>query len=253
MGCGVRMLTDKELKEFQDSYIQAYKNGKHAIKQWFLDHYDLGLHELCFITGYSEAYLSEFRRNLSNSRVLCVDSSDGFKLTCYRPMPRVKSKEIDIGNRVIEDRNELIDVVAKLYSDGFGVRKIAYKFKIDVNAVYYYLKLRGIKVNTINDIRSRNKCNNVNWIKEHYIDKGLSLAKCAKLAGVSRSTFTAWLVNYGMFIRSRYCHASILDEKMSKRSAKMQADIKDQTRKKHNNNKSKGSSNIKILSHQTSR
>ena len=54
-------------------------------------------------------------------------------------------------------------------------------------------------------------CCNEEWLREHYIDQGLSQKRCGVIAGVSDYTIRNWLVRYGIQVRGHY-GGSLLDK-----------------------------------------
>ena len=42
------------------------------------------------------------------------------------------------------------------------------------------------------------------WLHEHYVERRLSLAACARLAGVCRQTVKNWLMRHDMEVRDRH-------------------------------------------------
>jgi len=51
-------------------------------------------------------------------------------------------------------------------------------------------------------VRSQHPCCRRGWLLDHYVVQGLSVQRCARLAGVSRLTMTCWLADQKIRIRS---------------------------------------------------
>jgi len=66
-----------------------------------------------------------------------------------------------------------------------------------------YLKNKYGAVNTRTEKYSfkNGKYNTKQWLKEHYVDKKMSLRKCAEIAGVSPNTIRSRLISYGIIPR----------------------------------------------------
>lgn len=50
--------------------------------------------------------------------------------------------------------------------------------------------------------RRQHPCNNERWLREHFSEKGLSVAKLSKLAGVTDATIVSWLTRWNIHCRN---------------------------------------------------
>jgi hypothetical protein len=84
-----------------------------------------------------------------------------------------------------------------------GIRQIAHAIGRSYTATRRLLRRRGVVFPSAREaVRSRHPCCNRPWLLEHYtVEKG-SLTRCAKLAGVSTYTLTAWLIQFRIRVRS---------------------------------------------------
>jgi hypothetical protein len=84
-----------------------------------------------------------------------------------------------------------------------GIRVIARAIGRSYTATRRLLRRRGvISPSARAAVRSRHPCCNRPWLLRHYVVGGLSLSRCARLAGVSAATMTGWLLAEGIRIRS---------------------------------------------------
>jgi hypothetical protein len=89
------------------------------------------------------------------------------------------------------------------YAAGQGIRGIAHAIGRSYTATRRLLRRRGmIPPSAREAVRSRHPCCNRTWLLRHYVVEGLSLTRCAKLAGVSAATMTGWLLAERVRIRS---------------------------------------------------
>jgi transposase-like protein len=89
------------------------------------------------------------------------------------------------------------------YAAGYGIRSIARAAGRSYTAVRRHLLRRDVVLRDCRDAaRSRHPCCCRPWLVRHYAVGGLSLTRCAKLAGVSRSTLASWLVHHGIRVLS---------------------------------------------------
>jgi hypothetical protein len=84
-----------------------------------------------------------------------------------------------------------------------SVRQIAHAIGRSFAATRRLLRRRGVVFPSAREaVRSRHPFCNRHWLLEHYIVQERSLTRCAKLAGVSAYTITAWLIQFQIRIRS---------------------------------------------------
>jgi hypothetical protein len=84
-----------------------------------------------------------------------------------------------------------------------GIRVIARAIGRSYTATRRLLRRRGVIPPSAREaVRSRRPCCTRPWLLRHYVVEGLSLTRCAKLAGVSAATLTDWLLAAGIRIRS---------------------------------------------------
>jgi hypothetical protein len=84
-----------------------------------------------------------------------------------------------------------------------GIRQIAHAIGRCYTATRRLLRRRGVIFPSAREaVRSLHPCCNRHWLLDHYTVEGESLTRCAKLAGVSTYTLTAWLIQFRIRIRS---------------------------------------------------
>lgn len=62
--------------------------------------------------------------------------------------------------------------------------------------------------------RSKHSSCNEKWLTDHYVTRGLTISKCAELAGVSDDTIKSWLVRFKFEIRQN-SHGSVVGKNCS--------------------------------------
>jgi len=84
----------------------------------------------------------------------------------------------------------------------YGVAKIAKMCGLSRYVVVRMKRKYDLESPRQDKYKSKNTYyNNKKWLKEHYVDKKLSMNKCAKIAGVSSVTIRNWLISHGIVPR----------------------------------------------------
>ncbi len=90
----------------------------------------------------------------------------------------------------------------KMYQDGYSLPQLARSVSRSIFLIKRTLK-RHIKLRDVKDsVRSTHPCRTLQWVFEHYVNQCLSQKQCARLAGVSRYTFSTWLNFFKIRVRS---------------------------------------------------
>lgn len=82
-------------------------------------------------------------------------------------------------------------------AEKYGVAQISKKAGIHIRNVYHLLEKRGRNIEF-----KRHKCDDAEWLYEHYVKKKLNVKDIAELADVSESTLKQWLAGHGFSTRS---------------------------------------------------
>jgi hypothetical protein len=89
------------------------------------------------------------------------------------------------------------------YAEGHGIRAIARAIGRSYTVTRRQLRRRGVAFRSARTAaRSRHPCCNRPWLLRHYVVEGLSLSRCARLAGASVGAMTGWLLAERIRIRS---------------------------------------------------
>jgi hypothetical protein len=84
-----------------------------------------------------------------------------------------------------------------------SIRTIAWAVGRSYRTVRRELQRRGVVFRTAREaVRSSHPYRQRAWLTYHYREQGLSLSQCARLARVSTSTMTGWLLQFGICIRT---------------------------------------------------
>lgn len=81
----------------------------------------------------------------------------------------------------------------------YGTKQVAEKAGVTAKTVYITLHKLGRRV-----ITGKHKCDNVEWLQQHYYTERLNILQMSKLAGVSEGTIKQWLIKYGIDRRYLY-------------------------------------------------
>jgi hypothetical protein len=93
--------------------------------------------------------------------------------------------------------------LADQYRAGYTIRELARAIRRSYNYTRRLLQRRGVIFRTPREAtQSRHPCCTRTWIVRRYVELGLSLTRCARLAGVSRATMTSWLLSRQIRVRS---------------------------------------------------
>ena len=85
----------------------------------------------------------------------------------------------------------------------FSIHEIARMIGRSYSTTRQALRLRGVKFRSSAEaVRSKHPCCRKDWLERYYLEAGLSLSGCARLARVSSSTMTDWLLRFEIRIRS---------------------------------------------------
>ena len=93
----------------------------------------------------------------------------------------------------------------KYVDERVGTPTLARMINRSIAIIVKRLKRFGIKRRSLNEAaRSTSKLCCESWLKEHYVDKGWPLAKCADAAGVVPYSIYNWLIKFGIEPRSMH-------------------------------------------------
>lgn len=84
-----------------------------------------------------------------------------------------------------------------------GVAKIAQMTGLSRSKITNMKYKHGLTSPRDKFIGGENECNNIEWLKEHYVKQKMSMRKCAKLAKVSLCTIRNWLISHGIVPRPK--------------------------------------------------
>lgn len=85
----------------------------------------------------------------------------------------------------------------------YSIRQIARAIGRSYTATRRALKRRGVIFRSAREaVRSRHRCCRREWVEQMYLKSGHSLTTLARLAGVSKSTISDWILRFGIRVRS---------------------------------------------------
>jgi len=155
---------------------------KKLFKIWVrYKHYSVS--EACLILGITprsyKYYLNKYGVNKYKN------DSDQF---CKQESKEIEYESIELPNT----KAELEDLL-----ENHGLRTIAKMASVSISRVRQ--QIRKFNINNNRDkFQSTNQFNNINWLKDKYVEKEWSLRKCANEAGVSPHTIRNWLIFHNL-------------------------------------------------------
>jgi hypothetical protein len=117
--------------------------------------------------------------------------------------PKRQRQTFEVTPRDVWDNYEWLNT--KYAIEGKGIRLISRMTNANFKLIWQRLRRYGIQIRSHElATSSRNPCCNRKWLLDHYEIEGLSLPRCASLAGVSTYTIYSWLVKFNIYIRDKY-------------------------------------------------
>lgn len=147
-----------------------------------------------FFEKYKHLTNNQLARIVSRSNILIRK----LKHSCgiINPPPNHKPKNIGIASQKVPIKTNTLAEIMEL-AKTYSVNSIAKSLNRPVSTIHTILKRNGCThIKKVSDIKSSNPCCSYHWLYTNYILNGLSVNKCAKLAGVYPQTISAWLVKY---------------------------------------------------------
>jgi hypothetical protein len=179
-------LIDVSLLRREFAAVDVMDTG--SLRAWFAAHPYLTVNDNCRIARVSLKTVQRWRNATGHPRVR-RRWPPGWR----RPGPALESPPDWRAGNWLQDQ----------YAAGHGVRTIARAARRSYAAIRRLLLRRGVVFRTAREaVRSRHSCCNRTWLLRHYVVAGLSLTACARRAGVSRYTLTAWLHQHEIRVRS---------------------------------------------------
>jgi Helix-turn-helix domain len=167
-----------DVYEMKREFANVDGMDRNSIGVWLKDHPYLSTNDVCRVAGVSLKTDQRWRQaaGLPRARRRWPPG--------WRRRPSLLEAPPDWGDGWLEQQ----------YAAGWGLRTIARAVGRSYTAVRRRLRRRGVAFRTAREaVRSRHPCCTRNWLLVNYVAREQSLTACARLAGVSKYTLTAWL------------------------------------------------------------
>jgi transposase len=178
-----------DIRELQQEFSAVDPDDPHGLAAWLRRHPYLVDHEVAEVAGTGLRTVRRWKRR-AELPAAQRRPPPGWR----RPPPAAVVAPPDWrAGTWLEDR----------YRSGASIRQIAKAVRRSYRATRRLLRHRGVVFRPAKDaVASTHLCCTRGWLVENYVVPGLSLTRCARLAGVSRATMSDWLVHFGIRIRS---------------------------------------------------
>lgn len=180
---------NQDISEYRTKFANVDRNNHTSLRTWFESHPYLTVNDMARIAGVCHRTINKWRR-----------------LAGYVPQKQIKQpKPPTVKKQQMQDVPATITtewLIAK-YRDGYSIPQLAVAAGKTTTAIVARFKRKKIKLRNPKEAwKSSNKCCTLAWCFEHYVQKRMSQSACAKLAGVSRSTFSTWLDKFKIRVRT---------------------------------------------------
>jgi hypothetical protein len=181
-----------DIARLQEEFRRVNVADRDSLRAWFLTHPYLTTHDHARVASVTQKTVYRWRRRAG-----------------FGPVARAKFPTLPPG---VAPRRHLPPPVApaawddrwlvEQYLTGYSVGLIAAAVHRSYPVIYARLKRHNVLRDRARSLRSLNPCCTRRWVTEHYVERGLSKRRCARLAGVTRLTFSNWLDGFGVRARS---------------------------------------------------
>lgn len=176
-----------EVEEYAMAFARIDRHSPDALRAWLQAHPYLTTNDLCRIARVSHRTAGKWRRLAG---VPSRPRTPPRRCRLPRPGP--------VAPPDWENGTWLQDQYPR-----YSVRQISRAVGRSYTWTRRLLLRRGVRLRSaVEAVRSRHPCCQQAWLSEHYIERGLSLTTCARLAGVSSATLTAWVLRFGFRVRT---------------------------------------------------
>ncbi len=167
--------------EIRQNYRKALGDNN-ALRTWFNHYNHLALADLAACAGVQRSSLYRLRKKI------------GLVVPSEKRIHKIKSyPSLDA---LPEDWREK-EIFIKLYNT-YGPKNLSEASGLSLRNIFHIRqKFLGTKVH------KPHKCDDYDWLMEHYVKQRLSHSKCAKIACVSTVTINQWLIKHGIHRRSQ--------------------------------------------------
>ena len=176
---------DERYAQVKQEFHKIDRFNGDGYREFFLKYPFLSTNDIAQIVGRCAANIRKCKR------LAGLGSKNPSKPPRHVPVPII----VDVPENW--DTKEWLESTYEQY----GCRTIARITGRPICTIYRKLKKYGIQLKDRNGYIIKNPCFSEEWIRNHYKDMEMSIAKCSRLAGVSKDTFTGWLNHFKFEVR----------------------------------------------------
>lgn len=193
-----------------EEYQALDKSNHEEFREWLTKYSYLTIADYAKIAGVSTRTIRTWRRKV------------GIGPTIIRSVEYINAPRPQVLPQEVWDNREWFIEMAKNHGSHY-IAKLTGRNRKTINDRIrrYKIKKRDYKEAT----KTKHPYFNKQWIEHHYVNNLKSAKLCAKLAGISPSTFIDWLLRLGIPVRSRHEASAAVGQNLSKQLAKMPSNI----------------------------
>lgn len=191
-------MIDNDLSSLIEEFNRINLGDIEEVRNWFRKYPELTYFEHCKITGKSLWYVSNLKKRVGMNPVYIVETEDEMIIrhpNMPKPQNHYKLPDLDIPpnwrtKEWLEDNYVNADI---------STRQLARAVGLSIKRTRTILESIGVPIKKYDQtVKSQSPYCSETWLREHYINKGLSLRECARIANVTHSTIKRWLMKYGL-------------------------------------------------------
>jgi hypothetical protein len=180
------MIIDSEYSRLRKQFERVNKKDPASLRKWFESHSYLSVADHAMVIGMSTASVRKLRK---------LAGIEGNR-------PKTKKRPISIKQEIGEvPANWRTKEWLTENTQRYGVKAV--QRAVGISHVLIHRILRKLGVPKFGNKSKNPNCTKA-WCHKHYVELGLTERQCAKLAGISNSKFSDWLVKFNIPKRVRY-------------------------------------------------
>lgn len=180
-------MNDIELIKLQRLFSKVDQKDAASLYKWFTDHSYLNISDHALV-------MDRCTRKVRELRILA-----GLK----GRKPTTNKRPVTIKIQIAElPTNWRTKEWLESYINKYGTMAVQRATGLSVSRFYEIVHKLNVKIKGRTESKNPN-CTKA-WCHKHYVELGLSLRQCAKLAGITHPRFADWLVKFKIPIRPRY-------------------------------------------------
>lgn len=187
----------RDIAELKADFVAVDVNDPASLLTWFNRHPYLTVHDMARIGDVCLKTVYMWRKRAGWVPPASAPTGCRQHKTIVPPRPEPRRATTPIA-----PPDWTTDWLVAMYDDGYSIPQLARAVRRSEMAVKLRLKRRRRLRANKDSVRSQHRCCTLAWVFDHYVRQKLSQKDCAKLAGVSRYTFSVWLNFFKIRVRS---------------------------------------------------